>query len=510
MACLRIASLTTERKAIMSSTTNKPNILFIMADQLTALALGCYGNATVKTPAIDSLAGRGVTFVNHYCNCPLCVPSRASMCSGRLAARLEIYDNGTELPASIPTFMHHLRNGGYEVVPSGKQHFVGPDQLHGYERRLTTDIYPSALKWTKNWSAPVRPALGMVGHLKEAGPRPWTRQLIYDEEVHYRALEQIRNYGMETRWGRRERPWFLCASYTHPHDPPLITQEWWNLYEGIEIDMPGSAPDRTAPLPAADQWLMEYLGLDQIELTEGDVRRSRRGYYAMTSYFDAKVGELVEELDRQGLLENTIVMVTSDHGDMVGEHGLWFKRSYYEWSSRVPLVVSCPGRYPEGRRVKETVSLVDLFPTLLDMVGLPQPRPGAIDGHSAARLLEEDDPGWKDEAIIDFTSAGSIHPWRAVRRGRHKYVAVHTADPLLFDLEADPDEWSNLVGRPEVRDVEARLSRGATEGWDGEAIEAAELVAQQERLFIQAAIMSGEPVSWDYQPFFDASKQYAR
>ena len=144
------------------------------------------------------------------------------------------------------------------------------------------------------------------------------------------------------------------------------------------------------------------------------------------------------------------------------------------------------------------------------MVGLPQPQPGAIDGHSAARLLMEDDPEWKDEAIIDFTSAGSIHPWRAVRRGRHKYVAVHTADPLLFDLEADTDEWSNLAGRPEVRDVEARLSRRAREGWDAEAIEAAELVAQQERLFIQAAMMSGEPVSWDYQPFTDASRQYAR
>ncbi|MFP3896045.1 MAG: choline-sulfatase [Anaerolineales bacterium] len=490
--------------------TQKPNVLLIMADQLTALALGCYGNPTVQTPAIDNLAQEGVTFENTYCNCPLCVPSRASMVSGRLAARLEIFDNGTELPASVPTFMHHLRHGGYEVVTSGKQHFVGPDQLHGYERRLTTDIYPSSLGWTKNWSAPIPPALGMVGRLKQAGPVPWTRQLDYDEEVHFRALEQIRAFGAEARREERDRPWFLCASYTHPHDPPLITEEWWDLYQGVEIDMPDPSPHPEPPLPAADQQLVEYLGLDRIDLTEDDVRRSRRGYYAMTSYFDSRVKGLIEELERQGLRENTIVMVTSDHGDMVGEHSLWFKRSYYEWSARVPWVVSWPGHYPEGRRVSQVVSLVDFYPTLLEMLDLPHPPAEWIDSQSAASLLTGDDPGWKDEAIIDFTSAGARHPWRAVRRGQHKYVAVHKGEPLLFDLEEDPDEWTNLAGRPEVAEVEEELARRATEGWDPEAIEEAEIAAQQRRLFIHEAMQQGEPRSWDYQPFFDASQQYAR
>ena len=494
----------------MNREPERPNVLFIMADQLTALALGCYGNPTVKTPAIDGLADRGVTFVNNYCNCPLCAPSRASMCSGRLAARLQNFDNGTALPAHVPTFMHHLRNGGYKVVASGKLHFVGPDQLHGFERRLTTDIYPSAFKWTKNWSAPIRPALRMVGHLKHAGPAPWTRQLQYDEEVHFRALEQIGIYGEETRRGMRDRPFFLCASYTHPHDPPIITPDWWNLYSDADIDMPSMPLDPAAPLPAADRWLIEYLGLNQVELTEEDTRRSRLGYYAMTSYFDAKVGELVEALEKQGLLENTIVLVTSDHGDMVGEHALWFKRSYYEWSARAPLIVSCPARYPQGRRVEQVTSLVDLFPTLLDMLDLPRPGWESIDGQSAARLLVEDDPIWKDEAIVDFTSAGAVHPWRAVRQGRFKYVAVHTADPLLFDLEADPGEWTNLAGRPELAEVEAHLSRRAREGWDPEAIEVTEYRAQQERLFMQAAMGRGEPTTWDYQPFPDASKQYTR
>lgn len=490
--------------------TDRPNILMIMADQLAAPAVGCYGNSVVKTPNMDRLAAEGVLFENYYCNVPICAPSRASMITGRLGARLRAFDNGTELPASIPTFLHHLRNGGYETVLSGKMHFVGPDQYHGFERRLTTDIYPSSFGWTKNWSVPGQPTLGMISHLKQAGPRAWTEQLIYDEEVHYRGLEQLRAFGgySASRTPRADRPWFLCVSYTHPHDPPYITPEWWNLYDEDEIDMPSEPPDPDAPLHPVDQWLMQYLGLDQFELSEEDVRRSRLGYYAMTSYFDSRVGELVDTLEALGLRDNTIVIVTSDHGDMVGEHGMWFKRTFYEWSARVPFIVSAPGRYPQGRRVAQVSSLVDLFPTLLDMVDLPPAE--NIDGHSAAALLTGDAPNWKDEAVIDFTSAGALHPWRAVRQGRYKYVSVHTASPLLFDLERDPNEWHNLAGKLQVAEVEEKLRGRVEQDWDPAAIEAEELVAQQERLLIRAAHLQGTPVSWDCQPFFDAADQHTR
>jgi choline-sulfatase len=486
----------------------------IMADQLAAPAVGCYGNPVVQTPHMDQLAADGVVLENFYCNVPICAPSRASMMTGRLGARLRQFDNGTELPASVPTFLHHLRHGGYETTLAGKMHFVGPDQLHGFERRLTTDIYPSSFGWTKDWSVPGKPALGMVGHLKHAGPRPWTEQLIYDEEVHSRALEQLRAYGgfSADRTPRAERPWFLCVSYTHPHDPPYITPEWWNLYDEAEIDMPATPPDPDAPLHPVDDWLMQYLGLDQFKLSAEDVRRSRLGYYAMTSYFDSRVGQLVETLEQLGLRENTIVIVTSDHGDMVGEHGLWFKRTFYEWSARVPFIVSAPGRYPSGRRVEGVASLVDLFPTLLEMTGLPPAT--HLDGQSMAPLLAGDNAGeapeWKDEAVIDFTSAGALHPWRAVRQGRYKYVSVHTAGPLLFDLEQDPNEWHNLAGQPEVAEVEAQLRQRVEADWDGAAIEAAELHAQQERLFVRKALQQGKQKAWDFQPETDAGNQYTR
>lgn len=487
----------------------QPNVLFIMADQLTALALGCYGNPDVKTPNLDRLADRGVTFVNNYCNCPICAPSRASMSSGRLCDRLQNYDNGTEFPASIPTFMHHLRAADYEVVLSGKMHFVGPDQLHGFERRLTTDIYPSTFGWTKNWRSTEPTKTGMVEHLKRAGAAPWTRQLQYDQEVHFRSLEQIREWGVQEQHGGLERPFFLMASYTHPHDPPIITQPWWDLYKDVEVAMPNVAPAGTPEIPS-DRWLVEYLGLDRVEITDEETRLSRIGYYAMTSYFDSRVGELIDELEKQSLLDDTLIIVTADHGDMVGEHGLWFKRSYYEWSSRVPLIVSCPARYPEGRRVTQSTSLVDVFPTLLEMLDLPAAPEGTLDGHSAAALLRGDDPGWKDEAVIDFTSAGAIHPWRAVRHGDYKYVAVHTESPLLFDTAHDPNEFVNLAGRPEYAAVEAQMAARAQAGWDGAKIEARELVAQQERLFIYEMMQRGQPTYWDHTPDFDGRRQYSR
>ena len=491
--------------------SDRPNILLIMADQLTALAVGCYGNSVVKTPAMDRLAAQGVVFENCYCNSPICAPSRASMCTGRLPARLMHFDNGTEFPAHLPTFMHHLRSGGYETVLSGKMHFVGPDQYHGFEKRLTTDIYPSSFRWTKDWSKPVRPALGMVSHLKQAGPRPWTEQMVYDEEVHYRALEQLRafaGHGSTDYGASANRPWFLCVSYTHPHDPPYITPEWWNLYDPAQIELPAPNPHPEQPLHPVDRWLMEYLGLDQMALSEEDVRLSRLGYYAMTSYFDHKVGELVDALDTFDLRNDTIVIVMSDHGDMVGEHDMWFKRTFYEWSARVPWIVSSPERYPQGKKVSEVVSLVDLFPTLLDMADLPHA--SQIDGHSVTNLIGATDPAWKDEAIIDFTSAGSIHPWRAVRRGRHKFVNVHTATPLLFDLADDPDEWHNLAGDASVAEIESVLRRRTEEEWDPGAIEAAERQAQEERLFVQSAHETGRAVSWDCRPSVDAAKQYTR
>ncbi|RMF04312.1 MAG: choline-sulfatase, partial [Chloroflexi bacterium] len=225
-----------------------PNILFIMTDQLTARALPFYGHPTVKTPHLFAMAESGVVFENAYCNSPLCAPSRASMMTGQLPSRIGAFDNAAPFAADVPTLAHHLRAQGYHTCLSGKMHFVGPDQLHGFEERLTTDIYPSDFGWTPDWeNFETRPSwyhnmLSVV----QAGPCQTSNQLDFDEEVAFQSTRKIFDLARRPD----DRPFFLLASFTHPHDPFAITPEYWNRYDPAEIDDPAVPPlpvDRLDP-----------------------------------------------------------------------------------------------------------------------------------------------------------------------------------------------------------------------------------------------------------------------
>ncbi|MGH2460798.1 MAG: choline-sulfatase [Chloroflexota bacterium] len=503
-----------------------PNILLVMADQLSALATSPYGNPDVQTPHLARLAEQGTVFARSYCNNPLCAPSRASMLAGQLASRLPVNDNAEELPASVPTFVHHLRRGGYLTTLSGKMHFVGPDQLHGFEERLTTDVYPADYLWTKSWAVQGDPPrrVGLPGDrevggsydrqmaqmVKESGPIPWSYQLEYDEEVHFRALEKLR--GLARRRGSSaEQPWFLCVSYTHPHDPYVATPEYWDRYAGIDLTLPADPPPGYRPHPA-DIWVNTYHGVDRVALTREDVYLSRRGYYASTSYVDDRLGELWSELARLGLDRSTVVIFTSDHGDQCGEHGMWFKRIHREWATRVPLIVAGPGIAP-GRRVDENVSLVDLYPTLLDLAGLTMPPdlPHRLDGHSLAPFLAGERPDhWPNEVVIENEGEATIKPIRALITGQHKFVYVHERPDQLFDLTTDPGEWRNLAADPRHADLARQIRARLLDGWDPAEEEQKVLASQRLRGFLKEALFQGQYHPWDYQPVFDATRAYVR
>lgn len=510
----------------MAQDLRHPNILFVMADQLGALATSPYGNPDALTPHLAALAARGTLFERGYCNAPLCAPSRASMMAGQLAGRLPVNDNAEELCASVPTFVHHLRRGGYLTTLSGKMHFVGPDQLHGFEERLTTDVYPADFLWTKSWAVQGDPPrrVGLPGDaevgksydrqmaqmVKESGPISWTYQLEYDEEVHFRALERLR--GLARRRGATaEQPWFLAVSYTHPHDPYVATQEYWDRYGGRDITMPADPPAGYVPHPS-DIWSITYHGVDRVAPTREDVYRSRRGYYASTSYIDDKLGDLVGELERLGQMENTIVIFTSDHGDMCGEHGMWFKRIHREWAVRVPLVVAGPG-IEAGQRVSENVSLVDLYPTLLELAGLDAPAdlPHELDGQSLAPFLAGQRPArWPNRVVIENFGEATIKPIRALVQDDYKFVYVHERPDQLFDLREDPDEWRNVVDDPAYAAVAARLRGQMLDGWDPAAEERKILASQRLRGFLKEALFQGAYTPWDYQPRVDATRSYVR
>ena len=345
----------------------RPNILFIMADQLAPQVLPAYGHPSVRTPHLDRLAEGGVVFENAYCNFPLCAPARFSMLSGRLPSRIGAFDNAVEFPASVPTFHHYLRRAGYRTCLAGKMHFVGPDQLHGYEERVTTDVHPADFLWTPDWRLDDETWLEWyhdMSRVLDVGPHQRSVNVAYDDEAEFEAVRWLHEHADSGD----DRPFALTVSFISPHDPYLAPPRWWEGYDDVEIDMPRVAD---IALEARDphsrrHWFLT--GRHRAAVEESDVLRMRRAYYALTSYIDAKVGRLLETLGEIGAADDTLVVFTSDHGDSLGERGLFFKMSFFEWSVRVPLIVHAPFAFAP-RRVRENVSHLDLFPTLLEAAG---------------------------------------------------------------------------------------------------------------------------------------------
>ena len=488
----------------------RPNLLLVMADQLAPQVLPAYGHSRVRTPHLDRLAGEGVVFENAYCNFPLCAPARFSMLSGRLPSRIGAFDNACELPASVPTVLHHLRLAGYRTCLAGKMHFVGPDQLHGYEERVTTDIYPADFTWSPDWREDGEGWLEWYHSMRavlDSGVHRRSVNVAYDDEAEFEAVRWLHEHAD----GGHERPFALTVSFISPHDPYLAPPEWWDGYRDAEID-----PPRVPDIPLEDRdahsrrhWFLT--GRHREAIGEADVLRMRRAYYALTSCVDARVGRLLEALKAIGAAQDTLVLFTSDHGDSLGERGLFFKMSFFEWSARVPLIVHAPFAFAP-RRVRANVSLLDLFPTLLELAGDGAvPHPGApIDGRSLIGLASGGGADWPDVVCAEYTAEGACGPLLMVRKGPHKLVTGPGDRPLLFDLDADPDELANLAGSPGSADVQAELEAIGARTWNVSALDRAVRESQAARRVVGAALGTGARTSWDHQPVRDASRLWFR
>ena len=483
-----------------------PNILLIMADQLAPQALPIYGHPLVKAPHITSLANRGVTFKNAYTNFPLCAPSRASLLTGRYANTIRVWDNATELPASVPTIAHYLRAAGYHTTLCGKMHFIGPDQMHGFEQRLVTDIYPSNFAWTPDWTEGPRnrPTGINMRAVVDSGSCLRSLQIDYDDEVEFFANQKL----YDLKRFSDQSPFFLTVSFTHPHSPFIAQQKYWDLYEHDEIDMP-----KVAPIPLGEQdemsrWLHYAHGGDLDEITDADVRRARRAYYGMVSYIDDKVGRILTTLKDLGLDKDTIVVFTADHGEMLGERGAWYKQYFYEQSARIPLIISDP-RQNEPRHIAEPVSLVDLVPTFMDFAGDGEWKaPTLLDGYTLRPLMEGRTQIERSCVISEYTGEGACAPCRMVRWRNFKFIYTHGHPDLLYDLDQDPLELKNIAAGRAHREVAEKLRRTALTGWDPNLIHAEILDSQRERRFIQNAT-GGQP-GWAFKVRDDDDRRYVR
>ncbi|MEM9349216.1 MAG: choline-sulfatase [Pseudomonadota bacterium] len=487
----------------------KPNILVIMADQLAPHFCGAYGNTVVKTPHLDALAARGTRFDAAYCNSPLCAPSRFSFMSGQFISRIAAYDNASEFAASTPTFAHYLRTLGYQTCLSGKMHFVGPDQKHGFEDRVTTDIYPADFDWTPNWEEPderIDKFYHNMSAVVEAGPAIATFQTDYDDEVGYATRRWLVDWARD-RASDGARPFCLVASFMHPHDPYVAKPQWWDLYEDADIPLPEvSIP--YAELDPGSQRYMDGIEASKTDLTEDQIRAARRGYFANTSYFDSKIGEIVATLEEIGELDRTIIVVTSDHGDMLGERGLWYKMSMFEHSARVPLVIAGPG--VAAGSVPNACSLVDLLPTFLDIAGGDTAMLGApVDGRSLWPLACGSGDS-EDIAVCEYCAEMTPAPVIMLRRGSLKYIHCDPDPPMLFDLARDPLELNNLADHPEYAERAKALAAEIASGWECEALRQDVIRTQNARRVTHKAHAQGASEHWDYNPPSDASEQYVR
>ncbi len=482
----------------------KPNILIIMVDQLNGTLFPDGPAPWLHAPNLKALAARSTRFKNAYTASPLCAPGRAAFMSGQLPSATGVYDNAAEFASSIPTYAHHLRRAGYQTCLSGKMHFVGPDQLHGFEERLTTDIYPADFGWTPDYRKPGERIdwwYHNMGSVTGAGVAETSNQMEYDDEVAFNATRKL--YDLSR--GGDDRPWCLTVSFTHPHDPYVARRKYWDLYNDCAHLTP-----QVPAIPYKDQdshskRIFDANDWRSFDISDDDIRRSRQAYFANISYLDDKIGDLLQTL--KDTRQEAIILFVSDHGDMLGERGLWFKMSFYEGSSRVPMMISAP-QMPAGL-IETPVSNIDVCPTLCDLAGVSMdevmPWTTGMSVVPLANGIPRTEP-----VAMEYAAEASYAPMVSLRSGPWKLNLCALDADQLFHLEQDPHEHTNLAADPAHQDTLKTLKDLAAARWDLAAFDADVRKSQARRWVVYEALRQGGYYPWDYQPLRLASEQYMR
>ena len=451
--------------------TKKPNLLFLFSDQHARHVTGCYGDRLVKTPNLDRLAAGGVTFDNAYCPSPICVPSRMSMLTGRHPSAQDCWTNDDFLASDRATWLHALGAAGYRPHLAGRLHAMGPDQMHGYVTRNVGDH-------SANYAGIPRRDMGPLHQTND----PWRVSVdvsgagqssyqVKDVETTDAALAELERIAVRRREGSDD-PFCLSVGLMLPHPPYVAWAEDYALYAD-KIHPPA--------LPAAErehpwlEWWRKDRGIATVD--PAAALRARAAYWGLVTRLDILIGRILDTLERLGLAEDTLVVYTSDHGDQIGERGLWWKHTFYEESASVPLILRWPGHLPAGQRRAQVVNLIDVTATILDALGA-QPLPHA-QGTSLLGVARDATTPWIDETFSEYCT-DAIPAWtggmavrqRMIRSGSWKLVYYHGYRPQLFDLADDPRELTDLAEAPAHRAVREQLTAKLLAEWDPDAIEA--------------------------------------
>lgn len=481
-----------------------PNLLFIMSDQHAQQVAGCYGDTVVATPNLDRLARRGVTFDNAYTTSPICVPARMSMLSARHAFRQDCWTNTDYLASDVPCFAHALGAAGYQPTLIGRLHALGPDQMHGYATRIIGDHSP-------NWIGIARHDMGVLDNTNEperisitkSGPGQSAYE-VKDDDVTEAAVAHL------AMLKGKSEPFALSVGLMLPHAPFVARADDFRKY----VDRVGD------PLPVPDpehpwiRWWRE--NRDITAVPAADEQRARAAYYGLVDAMDRKIGRILAALEASGRAEDTLIVYCSDHGEQIGARGLWWKHTFYDESLKVPMIVSWPGRLPEGQRRAQVVNLMDLTQTMLAGVGAAT-LPNA-DGRSFWPLLRDAAARWTDETFAEYCTdetpvwtGGMAVRQRAIREGAWKFVHYHGYRPQLFNLADDPFEMKDLAEMPAHARTRERLEARVLADWDPAAIDARMKRRTQDKQAIGAWARATRPASahqWTLKPemnWLDAS-----
>ncbi len=437
---------------------DKLNVLFLIADDLNC-DLHCYGHRQVQSPNIDALAARGLRFEHAYCQFPLCSPSRSSFLTGRRPNETKIHTNpragrlSTDYTGSphfrefIPdtvTLPELFRKNGYTVARVGKLYHYG----------VPGQIGTSGLDDLPSWELVVNPA----GRDKAEEHKIFTfTPRSYGGTLSWLAaegtdLEQTDGLGATAAISLleeyRDQPFFLAMGFYRPHTPYVAPASYFEEYPTDKIKLPQLSADdeKRTPAPAYASSKKE-----QETMTDAQRREAMQAYWASITFMDAQVGRVVEALDRLGLAENTVIVMTSDHGYHMYEHGLWQKMSLFENSAHVPLIIAAPGDHARGETTAALAELVDLYPTLADLCGLEAP--DYLDGVSLKPVLQDPAKSVKDAAFTQVRRGG--FDGYSIRTAKWRYTLWDDGKKgeQLFDMQADPQETKNLASDPAHADT---------------------------------------------------------
>ncbi len=425
----------------------RPNILFLLSDEHSYRFLSALGDSPegepAYTPNLDRLIREGTHYRQAYCQMPLCTPSRLCMLTGMEVQKAWAWSNCSILPPDLPTLPGTLTEAGYETCLVGKMHLGGSRQFGGFQHRpygdLTGRTGHQLQETPEGYSGS-----NMQWRIENTGELAFPESVLQEQVVAQETISWIRDF----RSQNKAKPWFLCASFSRPHFPLTAPKRWLDFYRERGITPPRIPPVGDTYDHPMCRGMRE--GFEVENLSKTDTERMRLGYFACVSFLDEIIGDLLCRLEYTGDLENTIIVYASDHGEMAGEHGSWWKHSFHESSVRIPMVISTPeqraGVLPP-QEVQTPVQLIDLYPTLCRLAGARYPE--NLDGRDLSDSLNKQvEPG-----LYPVVSDNLVPRWgkgsefRAVRLGNYKYVRFRDGSEFFFDLEKDPHEQQDLIRR---------------------------------------------------------------